>query len=424
MTDRSTTGPHRRLADVRRSLPRGLTRAALVTISLLVGCLLAEVGASIWLHWIASDEQFRHYATLDQNRRRSRETGESLTVVEPHRYLGYVPAAEYRRGMNHHNSLGYRGEEIPRKRTPHEFRIAALGGSTTYTSHVEDPKDAYPAVLQELLRRRWHPEVRVINAGVPGWSSYETLINFELRVLDLDPDMILVYSGINDALARLVWPARYYRGDNSGRAIADGRWFREPPLQQRSNAARMLLIRTGRLMPVNSLLATFLSAPWHSRFLHYCAQVAQGTYPSGVFAEVPAEQMLETNAPIYFRRNLQNLVALAQHHEIAPVLATFGLGDGFGDSCLATPLLRRAIEQQNQVIRDVASDLGAVLFDYAAVAPSDPSLYYDPVHLLADGARVKAELFADFLIARGLPPAPENRAEPRWASGGLNRDGA
>jgi lysophospholipase L1-like esterase len=58
--------------------------------------------------------------------------------------------------------------------------------------------------------------VQVINAGVGGYNCWEVLINLELRVLDLDPDLIIIYEGRNDVRAGLVEPASY-RGDDSGR---------------------------------------------------------------------------------------------------------------------------------------------------------------------------------------------------------------
>ena len=51
----------------------------------------------------------------------------------------------------------------------------------------------------------------VLNCGVPGYTSIESLVNLELRLLELDPDVVLIYHGINDA--RMVqgrgWRADY-----------------------------------------------------------------------------------------------------------------------------------------------------------------------------------------------------------------------
>ena len=57
----------------------------------------------------------------------------------------------------------------------------------------------------------------MINAGLAGWSSWESMINFQLRLLDLEPDLIIVYHAVNVLHARLVWPPEAYQPDNSGR---------------------------------------------------------------------------------------------------------------------------------------------------------------------------------------------------------------
>jgi len=81
-----------------------------------------------------------------------------------------------------------------------QFRIVCLGGSTTYTSDVKDYRDSYPYLLEKYLKAQGYNDVTVVNAGAGSWSSWESLINFQFRVLDLDPDLIIVYHGINDIL--------------------------------------------------------------------------------------------------------------------------------------------------------------------------------------------------------------------------------
>ena len=73
--------------------------------------------------------------------------------------------------------------------------------------------------MQTILRDEYgYSNVQVINAGVVAYASWDTLANFEFRVLDLDPDIVIVYHAINDVIARLVDPA-YYNGLNPARGI-------------------------------------------------------------------------------------------------------------------------------------------------------------------------------------------------------------
>ena len=114
---------------------RFLARSALAAGSLLVAAGLGEVAARAWLERWASDEQFLRFATYSQYLERyvteaPRHSG--------HYYIGYQATPSWTSGANRHNALGFRGEELDHPKPPGRFRIACLGGSTTYTTRVRD----------------------------------------------------------------------------------------------------------------------------------------------------------------------------------------------------------------------------------------------------------------------------------------------
>src|SRR5262245_25410501 len=128
----------------------------------------------------------------------------------PHPYVGFVlrpgfeSRAESRRRV-HINSLGMRGAEMAAKKPPGTYRILCLGGSTTFGTGATADDKAYPAQLERLLNAHaaaqpggapLHYEVG--NCGVSGYSSAEDLVNLEMRLLELEPDAILLYEGAND----------------------------------------------------------------------------------------------------------------------------------------------------------------------------------------------------------------------------------
>jgi hypothetical protein len=183
---------------------------SLVVISTIFSLLLLESGSRIWLDYLATDDQARRY-------RLAAEVDPVNRQWSPHHYLNYYPTPSYRSGKKSHNSLGYRGREFSVEKPDGTFRIVVLGGSTTYTIAVEDNEKTFTRQLENILRDSYGYEaVEVINAGAGGYSSWESLINLEFRVLDLDPDLVIIYHGTNDVHTRLVEPGSY-RGDNSGR---------------------------------------------------------------------------------------------------------------------------------------------------------------------------------------------------------------
>jgi lysophospholipase L1-like esterase len=110
------------------------------------------------------------------------------------------------------NSLGLRNEECTRKKAPGVFRILALGDSCTFGVGV--PMDGcYPRRLEEILNQgRTDGDVRdpgctfqVLNAGVPGYTSFQGLNYFLETGLTFEPDLLLICFGWNDAV---VWDDR------------------------------------------------------------------------------------------------------------------------------------------------------------------------------------------------------------------------
>ena len=57
-------------------------------------------------------------------------------------------------------------------------------------------------MLEDFLNSSFDsPRFEVINAGTPGWTSAESLINLQFRLLELNPDMIIIYEAVNDTFA-------------------------------------------------------------------------------------------------------------------------------------------------------------------------------------------------------------------------------
>lgn len=92
------------------------------------------------------------------------------------------------------NSLGLRGPEVEVPKPVGRFRVVCEGGSTTFDLLAADDASTWPARLGRLLG----PGAEVVNGGFPGWTSVQSLIALELRDVDLSPDLVVVFSGIND----------------------------------------------------------------------------------------------------------------------------------------------------------------------------------------------------------------------------------
>lgn len=263
------------------------------------------------------------------------------------------------RGPSSTNAQGFRGPAIEMPKPEGRLRVVCLGGSTTYSYAVEDDQ-TYPVRLQaELAAARPDLDVEVINAGVESYTVAESVNNLVFRVLELEPDVIVVYHGAND-----VRPRRYSNfapGYEHYRFSWDGTTDHYAPLEGTD------------VQGMNALLQK---------------------HPPEVTSDKTAN--LNQAGDAAYRRILTSLVGVAQVHGVRPVLVTLAVNEEKARA-EQQPELITGIRQHNQVAREVAAATGARLVDIAAALERDGSWFVDSVHLDAQGCEEKARLISNEL---------------------------
>jgi lysophospholipase L1-like esterase len=68
-----------------------------------------------------------------------------------------------------------------------------------------------------------------------------------------------------------------------------------------------------------------------------------------------------------------------------------------------------AYAENNRLLKTIANDTNQHFFDFSAEFPTEKRWYTDGRHVNEDGARLKAELFGDFLIEAQLLPSHSSR---------------
>jgi lysophospholipase L1-like esterase len=148
------------------------------------------------------------------------------------------------------NSLGLRGPEIPAKQ-PGEYRILSLGESTTFARRLPYEK-SYSARLEAELAPLVGGEVRVVNAGVPGYTSFQGYQYLRHTGISLEPDAVLIYFGFNDFLPISYRISRESESLDADAARTDRQLFAERQslsfrltdlLLRYSNLAKTILLR-------------------------------------------------------------------------------------------------------------------------------------------------------------------------------------
>ena len=393
--------------------PRSRLRvAALVAaISLALLVLLLEVGSRVADGVVAGNPKSALAAialpTLDPAAQKLQDAR-----AVPHPYLAFAlkpgwrspPGAEPQAS---HNSLGFRGKETTREKPPGVFRIVTLGGSSVYGSSESNDEAVWSARLEAILaERRPGTRIEVINAGCFGYTSFEMLVQLEMRAVDFRPDLVVVYEGINDVRAGLytagsIEPA----GDNTHyRAV----WPVDRPssLEKQLEKSRTYLVLRRYLTsyaPRRADLFYYTTVNYDpARVDLYCGGT-QG-YPDG---KVP-ERAFEN-----YRRNLEQILAVADLAGAKVLVATQALmlWDMQKFECAQTQI--DSFERIQAIQREVAHARGVAIAETGRrVADEEDAhfratgehLFKNDVHPFDAGSELIARAVADALIDAGLVP--------------------
>jgi len=351
-------------------------KIVIVLISIIFTLLVLEVLSRVWLNFFVLEEDRFEYSLHSYLRPDNQR-------YIPHHYLNYYPNPKYKRGKTFHNSLGYRNDEFSIKKPERVFRIVAIGGSSTYTISVKDNEKTFTSQLERILQDKYgYNNVEVINAGVGGYNSWESLVNLQFRVLDLDPDLIIVYHGTNDVQTRFVEPESY-TGDNSGRR----KQWRSPniPILEYSALFRILLRNSGITSQVG--IGNFVDSDTAYK-------------PNSIINKNPFD-LLKKNPPIYFKRNLTNIAAVSRANGTEIIFATWAHSSNFDDYA-STPYYQQGFRENNEAVIEIAQINDISMFDFASKMPEDKKYWADGRHVNELGAEKKAELFAEFIYNLGL----------------------
>jgi len=117
-----------------------------------------------------------------------------------HDFLGYIPRRNTRGRGYTTNTQHFRYSQDLSPKTKNEVRIFVTGGSTAWGAGVNQ-NALYTTHMEKALGQRF-PEfrIRVISAGVSGYSSTQERIFVANFVYRHNPDFVLMLSGWNDAL--------------------------------------------------------------------------------------------------------------------------------------------------------------------------------------------------------------------------------
>ena len=362
-------------------------KIAAVVMVILLAVVLLEVGLRQYFLHEGDERRLTLYVYTREEIQARRQRFAGMAYLN----YGLLPS------NSQHNAQGYRGVDIDMSKPPGVFRIVALGGSAIYGARQYDWQDAFPHRLQMMLRRDYRQEhVEVINAGAPGYSSWESAVNALLRIPDLQPDLVIIYHGFSDFLLRLSHPD-FFDGLNTAR----GYWrdFDEP--LPSSVLLRIALNKLGMELKVSRDLDEAFVKPEGVRpcglefvgDLAFCSQL-----------DMAARDVLAANTADYFERNLRSIILLSRAMGSQVLLLTRAYSpldfDEPDEAEMSSSFMQEGLAEHNAIARRLAAENPDILFyDLAASMPQRQKYWQDGAQKSASGAAEMARQVAAFLDA-------------------------
>jgi len=353
---------------------RGISKAVIVVVLSVCASLVAAEGALRLLQ--ASGSFPRVFERLGQVKPPlDTRSGAGMYYVHP--YSAYALKPGYVRGnVEQINALGFRGEEVSLEKPEDVFRIIAIGGSTTFAVYLAKDQ-SYPYFLQQELRKRLGTDrVEVLNAGLTGSTSAESLHRLFWQILPAQPDMVVIYHGYNDLLPRVFndYQDDYYH-------------FRRTDPNNPPGLSRFLIWRLA--------LQVLNPVAFHENY-----DLLPIVWKIHNLPESDTDRMANflNSSNEAFERNLDQMVTMLQANGIEPVLATFAIFPDIWhwNDYIPPYLWELGISENNESIRRVAERNGAVLVPFGDIKIGR-WMYNDSIHMNVRGNGFKAEVFADVI---------------------------
>lgn len=288
------------------------------------------------------------------------------------------------------NSFGYRGDEIKPKEKD-EFRIIIFGDSRIFGVLLAD-ENTIPVAVEKNLRQIFpDKKITVLNFGVEGLTLLRTADAAKHYYKELEPDIILLYSGANDIneTYTLGWKEWEPFVDNAQLPPAFGA---EPDKQI---TAKIKLLNTIKVTFINDFAEfdkmfnkkDFVSVPipphklenldsFIKKFPQRVEDICNYFSERGVYAAYVLSPVAQLHKPLTeIERHL-----LFRHEAFSPGLNLFTQLSEEGISEILTKKKNIKVIDQSRVFEGVKE-----------------TVYYDGVHYTPEGSKLHAKKLAEEL---------------------------
>lgn len=296
------------------------------------------------------------------------------------------------------NNMGFRGDSLVNPKPEEEYRIFLVGGSTTENLFIDDSWGLERKVQQLLQDSIKSKTIKVYNAGKSGDGSPDHLAMLGHRLTHLQPDLVILFPGIND-LNRLLGGYDYLhfpviRGNEKNSTLKNLKFF----LSNFQVFRRLINILNPEKPDTRSSI--FLKTNYEEKVKEVMALPLVEELPDSDFG--------------LFRRNIlsfagilkangTDMLLLTQTHTWGDISDEFLKSNhwmiGVGNVRYPESKLAASLGQINGILLNIATEQNIPVLDLEKEIPKTSEYFYDDCHFNKGGINKSAELISAAIVS-------------------------
>lgn len=291
------------------------------------------------------------------------------------------------------NNMGFRGDSLILPKPREEYRIFIVGGSTSENLFIDDSwglERKIQKALQDSIKTK---QIKVYNTGKSGDGSPDHLAMLAHRLTHLEPDLVILFPGIND-LNRLFGGYDYLHFPTNSTVARNSTLKSLKFFLSNFQVFRRLINVLNQEKP-DARSSIFLKTNYADKVKEVMALPLVEELPDADFG--------------MFRRNILSFAGIlkAQGTDMLLLTQTHTWGNisdeflksnhwmvGVGDVRYPESKLAEALGQINGILLGIAEEQGIPLLDLEKEIPKTSDYFYDDCHFNKGGISKSAELIS------------------------------
>ncbi|HSF54715.1 MAG TPA: SGNH/GDSL hydrolase family protein [Algoriphagus sp.] len=292
------------------------------------------------------------------------------------------------------NNMGFRGDSLISPKPKDEYRVFLVGGSTTENLFIDDAFGFEKQIQEKLQAENPDKLFKVYNAGKSGDASPDHLAMLGQRLVHLEPDLVVLFPGIND-LNRLAAGYDYLHFPIKSTEV-ERNWIVDLKFFLSNFQIIRRLINVMNPEKESARKAIFLTTNYKDKVKEVQSLPLETSFP-------------DFDISIY-ERNIESFIGICKSQNIDLLLLTQtftwnsqeekNLSNshwmvGIGNKRYPEEVLAERLTELNQSIHKISMKDSVELLDLDQLIPKSTLFYYDDCHFNKGGISLSTDLISE-----------------------------